>query len=518
MSENKENPPFFPQALHIEDESNNRTQSQSKEYSKHKRQSYRSFDQGNGVQQWKRFWVIRAKDEKVKLAKADPFVIDLALKGMVGNYKLVKPLPSGHLLIEVDCLSHANNLAKTTRLHTFDVDISPHFTLNFSKAIIYCDHLDRLELDDVKEGLKSQGVCDVHRIVPRNNDGTKSNLYILTFDSPEPPQSIKVGYLRVKTKLYVPSPRLCYKCQKFGHGKNSCHGQLTCAKCGLKDHSKENCDLEACCPNCNGDHSAESKHCPKYKEQKEILKIQFSNNITFFEAKKRYDNQNTPLQKAVTTGEAQSFSSAVASNPVIQKKDQDINKLTQENNVMKTEIASLREEIAKLKSMVASSNEANNKKRSLSDRDDYHPSSEGHLSKQKPRLEGSYGGSASVGAESSASMEVEPCAVDSSRNTAPTELGMSVSVETDRSPSQEDDGYTKVPKQRHRRSTGRRNSSGSGGEQGRRSASRSPVLTPKKDRPKEHSSRLPVKQKNRERQNRSRSPKGKSKYTTITPP
>ena len=125
-----------------------------------------------------------------------------------------------------------------------------------------------MELNDVKMKLKSQGVCDVHRIIPRNNDGSKSNLHILTFDSPEPPQFIKVGYLRVKTKLYIPNPRLCYKCQKFGHGKNTCHGQTTCSNCGLKNHTKDDCDQEVCCPNCNGDHPSESKQCPKYKEQK----------------------------------------------------------------------------------------------------------------------------------------------------------------------------------------------------------------------------------------------------------
>ena len=187
MSGTKEKNPASTQALHIDDKRNDLSNSDpplnKNSSSKNVKSTYRSLNYGDnssGVQQLKRFWVIKAKDERVKLAKTDPFIIDLSLKGMVGDYKSVKALQSGHLLIEVDQLSHANNLAKTTRLHDIDVDISPHFSLNSSKAIIFCDHLDKMELEDIKTKLNSQGVCDVHRIIPRNNDGSKSNLYILT--------------------------------------------------------------------------------------------------------------------------------------------------------------------------------------------------------------------------------------------------------------------------------------------------------------------------------------------------
>ena len=271
----------------------------------------------------------------------------------------------------------------------------------------------------------------------------------------------------MKTKLYIPNPRLCFKCQKFGHGKNTCRGQTTCSNCGLKNHTKDHCDQEVCCPNCNGDHPAESKQCPKYKEQKEILKIQFTNNITFFEAKKRYENLYSPLLKAVTTGNTQTFSSAVTSTNIIKKKDLDIKKLTEENNIMKTEIASLRKELFQLKSIVSASNEVSNtKKRSHSDRDDCPSPTPGeHVSKQKPRLETSYEDLTPTGAESSYSMEVETSMeseaspAHSSENAASVEAAVCVSSETLQShPVTDSDGFTTVQSQRRRRSVGRKES------------------------------------------------------------
>ena len=82
MSGNKEKTPASTQALHIEDDLDNAgaaapafltsnpsldKNNSSYEYLKQKRNTYRSFNHGdncNGVQQWKRFWIIKAKDEK----------------------------------------------------------------------------------------------------------------------------------------------------------------------------------------------------------------------------------------------------------------------------------------------------------------------------------------------------------------------------------------------------------------------------------------------------------------------
>ncbi|CAN8025303.1 unnamed protein product, partial [Ixodes persulcatus] len=49
---------------------------------------------------------------------------------------------------------------------------------------------------------------------------------------------------------YVPNPRRCFKCQRFGHGSQNCRGKATCAKWGKNDHSADSCSNEAHCVNC----------------------------------------------------------------------------------------------------------------------------------------------------------------------------------------------------------------------------------------------------------------------------
>jgi len=40
----------------------------------------------------------------------------------------------------------------------------------------------------------------------------------------------------------------CFKCQKFGHGKNACRGRETCATCGHIGHTSSDCTNEPKCP------------------------------------------------------------------------------------------------------------------------------------------------------------------------------------------------------------------------------------------------------------------------------
>ena len=77
-----------------------------------------------------------------------------------------------------------------------------------------------LEESEITEGLKDEGVV-ASRIIKKWKDGELINtpLVILTFNTPVIPENIKVGYLNIRTELYIPNPLRCTNCQKFGHGK-----------------------------------------------------------------------------------------------------------------------------------------------------------------------------------------------------------------------------------------------------------------------------------------------------------
>ena len=112
--------------------------------------------------------------------------------------------------------------------------------------------------DDIKEGMFEQGVTDVRRITVRRDGVMKlTNTYVLTFNSPNLPAFVKIGFLQVKVDVYIPNPFRCYNCQVFGHLENKCvrHRHPVCCKCGEPEH----CGPSGVCVNCSGDHPANLK-------------------------------------------------------------------------------------------------------------------------------------------------------------------------------------------------------------------------------------------------------------------
>ena len=86
----------------------------------------------------------------------------------------------------------------------------------------------------------------------------------------------------------IPNPLRCYACQVFGHHENKCHRDEICANVGKPKHSADetDCKRPAKCFNCNEDHPANSKQCQAWHTEKEILKVKYTRNISFPEARK----------------------------------------------------------------------------------------------------------------------------------------------------------------------------------------------------------------------------------------
>ena len=75
-------------------------------------------------------------------------------------------------------------------------------------------------------------ITDVHRfVVKRNNVEIKTNTLILTFNTPQIPDYLKICYLNISFTQVVPNPIRCYKCQMFGHVTGRCKHSETCARC-----------------------------------------------------------------------------------------------------------------------------------------------------------------------------------------------------------------------------------------------------------------------------------------------
>ena len=138
----------------------------------------------------------------------------------------------------------------------------------------------------------------------RRKDGqlVPSDSYILTINSPNIPPQIKVGFLIHDTKVYIPNPQRCFNCQKYGHNKRFCKNESKCAKCGQTGHDDHECENEAKCANCNGDHPAYVRSCPKWKNEKEIIKVKYQKNIPFHEARQQVEGPVTdPFKNSYAT-------------------------------------------------------------------------------------------------------------------------------------------------------------------------------------------------------------------------
>ena len=241
-----------------------------------------------------RFLIIGSTDEGA-LQKLSPFAIDKGLQGLAGSLKSVKKLRNGTLLVECATDSHSRSLLKSRLLCNVPIKVTPHSSLNSCKGVIRSRDLEGVGEEEICENLTSQGVVGVKRInIRRNNELVPTNTLILTFNSPTLPNSVKAGYLNIPVVPYIPNTLRCFKCQKFGHGQNTCRSRLTCARCGQVDHDSKTCQNDMACVNCKGHHFAFSRECPRWKVEKQVQQVKVEKHLSFYEARKLVET-STPV-------------------------------------------------------------------------------------------------------------------------------------------------------------------------------------------------------------------------------
>ncbi|GBN54698.1 hypothetical protein AVEN_206931-1 [Araneus ventricosus] len=85
--------------------------------------------------------------------------------------------------------------------------------------------------------------------------------------------------MRLIVRPYIPTPLRCFKCQRFGHSKDSCRGTLTYARCAEAGHESSGCTAEEKCVNCKGSHTSFSRSCSSWKFEKEEKKLQKDSQV-----------------------------------------------------------------------------------------------------------------------------------------------------------------------------------------------------------------------------------------------
>lgn len=258
-------------------------------------------DSDNEDTNFPRFIVLEATSN-IPLTKMSPFIIQKVISSKI-TPKNVKKLRNGTILVEVQNKKQAKTLLQLQKLHETNIKAYPHQTLNYSKGVIKNQEISVCTTEEIKTELKNQGVTDVKRITfKKKGEVIYTNTYILTFNYPQIPETINIGYERTKIEQYIPKPLQCYNCQKFGHNKDQCLRFFTCGNCSEKnpDHDEEDCPNKTKCTNCQEEHHSHSKQCKIYKQEKEIITIKYQKNITFQEARKEVTNRTKNSYATIT--------------------------------------------------------------------------------------------------------------------------------------------------------------------------------------------------------------------------
>jgi len=121
-----------------------------------------------------------------------------------------------------------------------------------------------------------------------------SKSLFLQLNAADLPGEVKLGYLFLRVKLYIPRPLRCYKCNRYGHVVSHCRGKLRCSICG-GEHKHSECRAAAAkCPNCGGSNSANEKICPRYKRETEILKLKTEAKLSYADASQAHRTGRNP--------------------------------------------------------------------------------------------------------------------------------------------------------------------------------------------------------------------------------
>ena len=134
--------------------------------------------------------------------------------------------------------------------------------------------------------MKSQGVTALKRFRVRKGGLLKdTNTFVFTFNPPVLPTTINIAFLSVNIDVYIPNPLRCFQCQQYGHHENKCKN--VCSKCGEPAIHHETLRKNPNkCVNCGESHTANSNKCKVWLKAKEILRVEFTRNISFPEARK----------------------------------------------------------------------------------------------------------------------------------------------------------------------------------------------------------------------------------------
>ena len=125
------------------------------------------------------------------------------------------------------------------------------------------------------------------KILRRSDTGFKpTRLIRIKFGTPQIPSRVLCCLESFKVEPYIPPPKKCAKCKRYGHTAEPCRSQWTCNKCA-KTHGKDQpCETNILiCIYCGPGHGSNDPNCPRYLKEKEIVELSYEHNVSYPQAR-----------------------------------------------------------------------------------------------------------------------------------------------------------------------------------------------------------------------------------------
>ena len=236
---------------------------------------------------YKRFFTI-TPDDGTDLSRKNTIRANKDLEKVLGGEpKKITELREGMLLVEVSSEIQSVRIREIKKLHETKVTVAEHKSLNSTKGTIIYNNKPGYTEKEICEELEKYNVTEVKKINRKEDNIRRADLFIVTFNNCILPTCIKIGWTKLKVREYIPKPRRCFQCQRWGHGAATCRvTQPVCMNCGDDFHGRD-CARPSKCANCEEQHPSISEECFYYRFEEETLHIKYKEKVSYREAKEK---------------------------------------------------------------------------------------------------------------------------------------------------------------------------------------------------------------------------------------